>query len=78
VHAAAKHGIRLEVVKHAEAKHGFVLLPRRWVVERSFAYPVCNPTTRPETLPVRTKRHNPHLIATLRRQIATHLARSLP
>jgi transposase len=28
----------LEVVKHTEAKRGFVLLPRRWVVERSFAW----------------------------------------
>ena len=36
--AAAAHGIRLEVVKLAEAKRGFVLLPRRWVVERSFAW----------------------------------------
>jgi transposase len=36
--AAAAHGIRLEVVKHTEAKRGFVLLPRRWVVERSFAW----------------------------------------
>jgi transposase len=36
--AAAQQGIRLEVVKHHEAKHGFVLLPRRWVVERSFAW----------------------------------------
>jgi transposase len=35
---AAGSGIRLEVVKHAEAKKGFVLLPRRWVVERSFAW----------------------------------------
>jgi transposase len=35
---AANHGIRLEVVKHTEAKKGFVLLPRRWVVERSFAW----------------------------------------
>ncbi len=35
---AAKHGMRLEVVKHHEAKRGFVLLPRRWVVERSFAW----------------------------------------
>jgi transposase len=35
---AAEHGIYLEVVKLAEAKHGFVLLPRRWVVERSFAW----------------------------------------
>jgi len=36
--AAAKHGVRLEVVKHTEVKRGFVLLPRRWVVERSFAW----------------------------------------
>lgn len=36
--AAEKHGIRLEVVKHTKAKRGFVLLPRRWVVERSFAW----------------------------------------
>jgi transposase len=36
--AAAQHGIQLEVVKHTEAKRGFVLLPRRWVVERSFAW----------------------------------------
>jgi transposase len=35
---AEKHGIKLEVVKLPEAKHGFVLLPRRWVVERSFAW----------------------------------------
>ena len=36
--AVATHGIRLEVVKVDEAKRGFVLLPRRWVVERSFAW----------------------------------------
>ena len=36
--AAAEHGITLEVVSHPEAKRGFVLLPRRWVVERSFAW----------------------------------------
>ena len=36
--AAAQAGIRLEVVKHHQAKHGFVLLPRRWVVERSFGW----------------------------------------
>ena len=36
--ATAQHGIQLEVVKHTEAKRGFVLLPRRWVVERSFAW----------------------------------------
>jgi transposase len=36
--AAATHGIALTVVKLPEAKRGFVLLPRRWVVERSFAW----------------------------------------
>ena len=36
--AAKKEGIALEVVKLPEAKRGFVLLPRRWVVERSFAW----------------------------------------
>ena len=36
--AALQHGIHLEVVKHPLAKRGFVLLPRRWVVERSFAW----------------------------------------
>ena len=35
---AEAHGIRLEVVKLHTAKRGFVLLPRRWVVERSFAW----------------------------------------
>jgi transposase len=35
---AAQHGMKLEVVKHHEAKRGFVLLPRRWVVERTFAW----------------------------------------
>jgi transposase len=28
----------LEVIKLPETKKGFVLLPRRWVVERSFAW----------------------------------------
>jgi transposase len=36
--AAAAHGIKLEVVKLPTAKRGFVLLPRRWVVERSFGW----------------------------------------
>jgi transposase len=36
--AAQAHGIALAVVKLTEAKRGFVLLPRRWVVERSFAW----------------------------------------
>jgi len=35
---AAQEGIRLEVVKLSDAKRGFVLLPRRWVVERSFGW----------------------------------------
>jgi len=35
---AQKAGIELIVVKLPEAKKGFVLLPRRWVVERSFAW----------------------------------------
>jgi transposase len=36
--AAAEQGIQLEVIKLPQAKKGFVLLPRRWVVERSFAW----------------------------------------
>lgn len=36
--AAAQQGIQLVVVKLPEAKKGFVLLPRRWVVERSFGW----------------------------------------
>jgi transposase len=36
--AAAAQGIQLEGVKLPEAKRGFVLLPRRWVVERSNAW----------------------------------------
>jgi len=35
---AKAHGIQLEVVKPPQAKRGFVLLPRRWVAERSFAW----------------------------------------
>ena len=35
---AARKGIELMVVKMPQAKRGFVLLPRRWVVERSFAW----------------------------------------
>ncbi len=34
-------GIQLEVVKLPGAKRGFVLLPRCWVVERSFAWASC-------------------------------------
>lgn len=36
--AAKKQGIELSVVKLPHAKRGFVLLPRRWVVERTFAW----------------------------------------
>ena len=36
--AAQAEGLHLEVVKLPEAKKGFILLPRRWVVERSFAW----------------------------------------
>jgi transposase len=36
--AAADHGIRLEVVKRQTPGSGFILLPRRWVVERSQAW----------------------------------------
>jgi transposase len=36
--SASEHGIRLEVLKREEAKRGFVHLPRRWVVERDFAW----------------------------------------
>lgn len=33
-----EHGMQLEAVKLPQAKRGFVLLPRRWVVEHSFAW----------------------------------------
>ncbi len=36
--AAEAQGIQLEVVKLPQAKRGFVLLPRRWVVERSLSW----------------------------------------
>jgi transposase len=36
--AADGWGMRLEVVSLPAARRGFVLLPRRWVVERSFAW----------------------------------------
>jgi transposase len=36
--AAAAHGVELVVIRLPEAKKGFVLLPKRWVVERSFAW----------------------------------------
>jgi len=36
--SAKENGVELIVVKHTEAKKGFVLLPRRWVVERTFGW----------------------------------------
>jgi len=36
--AVAKKGVELVIIKLPEAKRGFVLLPRRWVVERTFAW----------------------------------------
>jgi transposase len=36
--AAHEHGIELQVVKLPTARQGCVLLPRRWVVERRFAW----------------------------------------
>ena len=36
--AAQEQGMELIVIKLPEAKKGFVLLPRRWVVERSFGW----------------------------------------
>jgi transposase len=36
--AAAANRVELVVVKLPQAKKGFVLLPRRWVIERSFAW----------------------------------------
>ena len=36
--SAQQASIKLEIVKHHEAKRGFVLLPKRWVVERTFGW----------------------------------------
>ena len=37
--AAAKvPGLRVEIVKRSDDMKGFVILPRRWVVERTFAW----------------------------------------
>lgn len=35
---ATEAGVELVVIKRSEAVKGFILLPRRWVVERSFAW----------------------------------------
>ncbi len=36
--AAEAYAIELQVVKLHEAKRSFILLPKRWIVERSFAW----------------------------------------
>lgn len=36
--AAAEHDVELEIVRRPKAAKGFVLLPRRWVVERTFGW----------------------------------------
>lgn len=36
--AVQTHGIDLEIVQRPAEAEGFVLLPRRWVVERAFAW----------------------------------------
>ncbi len=36
--AAAAAGLRVEVVRRPPDQKGFVVLPRRWVVERTFAW----------------------------------------
>jgi transposase len=36
--AAEARGIELAVVRLPEAKKGFILLPRHWISERSFAW----------------------------------------
>jgi putative transposase len=35
---AKPRGLRLEIVKSSDALRGFVMAPRRWVVERSFSW----------------------------------------
>lgn len=37
-HAAKEQGIDLQVVKLPDAVKGFVILPKRWIVERDFAW----------------------------------------
>jgi transposase len=72
--AAKAAGIALCVVKLEEARRGFVLLPRRWVVERSFAW-----TTRFRRL-VRDYERLPETLAGLHvvAFICIMLARAIP
>ena len=36
--AAAMEGLNVEIVKRSDQARGFVVLPKRWVVERTFAW----------------------------------------
>lgn len=45
--AAAQQGVELRVVKLPDAKKGFVLLPKRWAVERTSAWLGRSPATGP-------------------------------
>ena len=36
--AAAQEGLRLEIVKRPRDAEGFQLLPKRWLIERTFAW----------------------------------------
>jgi transposase len=50
----------IEVVKRIEGETSFHLLPRRWVVERSFGWltPVSSPRPRLRTTPRRFRSHD--------------------
>jgi len=69
--AVAKTGAwRLQIVKRTDA-HRFVVLPKRWVVERTFAWispqPPARPrfrALRPHRRRLRPPRHDPHHAAT--------------
>ena len=67
--AARAQGIALHVVKLPEAKRGFVLLPRRWVVERSFAWA----SSRRRLLLFRRPRESDVLVARVVADVAIHL-----
>ncbi len=68
---AAAHGIALEVVRLSEAERGFVLLPRRWMVEGSFGWiahfrHLARDYERlPETIAARCPKHRPCVDSTL-------------
>ena len=38
----ARHRIRLQIVRRSDAKQGFQILPKRWIVERTFGWLVKN------------------------------------